>query len=58
MTKIILTFVVLAAVIGLAIQTVRKMTGREVWRLTKLAGFSIMSALAAVVVMAVIVVLF
>ena len=58
MIKVVATFVFLAVAIGFATQTVRRMTGQELWDLTKLMFFSTMCSLAAIVVMMLIVVLF
>lgn len=58
MIKLLLSFAFLSTVIGFATQTVRQMTGRERWHLTKILFFSIMCSLAAVVVLTLIVVLF
>jgi hypothetical protein len=58
MIRLILTFFILAVVIGFTVQTVRRMNGQELWDLTKLAFFSTMCSLAAVVIMTAIVVLF
>ncbi len=58
MIRLWLTFIVLAVAIGFTIQTVRRMTGRELWDLTKLLFFSTMCSLAAIVVMMLIVAIF
>ena len=58
MFKILLAFIFLSAIIGLVINTVRKMTGKEKWQLTKLIGFSILCALLAFAAMISIVLIF
>lgn len=58
MFKILLAFILLSAIIGLVINTVRKMTGKEKWQLTKLIGFSILCASLAFAAMISIVVIF
>ncbi len=58
MFKILLAFIFLSAIIGLVINTVRKMTGKEKWQLTKLIGFSILCASLAFAAMISIVVIF
>ncbi len=58
MIKVILAFVFLAVVFGFAINTVRTMTGKEKWHLTKTLGYATLCSLLAIVVMMFIVVLF
>ena len=58
MIRIILTFVILAALIHFGIQSWRSMTGKQRWSLTKTLGYSIIISLTAVVLMMFIVVLF
>lgn len=58
MIRLILTFFFLAVVVGFSIQTVQRMTGQELWSLTKIILFSTMCSLAAVALMTAIVVLF
>ena len=58
MIRILLVFVFLAIVFGFAIKTVRQMTGKEKWALTKTAGYAIICSLLAVVTMIFIVILF
>ena len=58
MIKILLAFVILTAVIAFAVKTVREMTGKEKWALTKTLGYAIICSLLALAVMISIVVLF
>ncbi len=58
MIRILLVFVFLAIVFGFTIKTVRQMTGKEKWALTKTAGYAIICSLLAVVTMIFIVILF
>jgi hypothetical protein len=44
MIKIVLGFVLVFVAFFVGIQTVRGLTGREKWQLTKLIGYSIMCA--------------
>jgi hypothetical protein len=58
MFKILLALILLSIIIGFSINTVRKMTGKEKWQLTKLIGFSILCASLAFAAMISIVVIF
>lgn len=58
MIKMLVAFVVLALVIGLAVQAWRGLRGREKWRLTKILALSIMCAALAVGLLTTIVILF
>lgn len=58
MIKMLLVFVVLALLIGLAVQAVRGLQGREKWRLTKILAFSSICAALAVGLLTMIVILF
>ncbi len=58
MIRILLVFVFLAIVFGFTIKTVRQMTGKEKWALTKTAGYAIICSLLAVATMIFIVILF
>ncbi len=58
MIRILLAFIFLAIVFGFAIKTVRQMTGKEKWALTKTVGYAIICSLLAVVTMIFIVIIF
>jgi hypothetical protein len=58
MIRLWLTFAVLAVVIHFGISAWRKMEGKEQFALTKSIGYSILVSLAAVMLMAVLVILF
>ncbi len=58
MIRILLVFVFLAIVFRFAIKTVRQMTGKEKWALTKTASYAILCSLLAVATMTLIVVIF
>lgn len=58
MIRVIFLFVVLFAVIWGAIQGFRYMTGKQALALTKIAGYSIISASLALIVMFGLVILF
>jgi hypothetical protein len=58
MIKGIATFIFLAAVFGFTIQTVRQMTGKEKWQLTKLLGYATLCSLLSIVAISFIVILF
>jgi len=58
MIKILLTFVLFTAVIAFAIKTVREMTGKEKWALTKTIGYAIISSSLAFAAMIAIVIIF
>ncbi len=58
MSKIVFTFIVLATLIGLSINSVRKMTGKEKWALTKTIAYAIICSLLAIATMLSIVILF
>jgi len=58
MIRVILAFVILAALIHFGITAWRSMSGKERWSLTKTVSYSIIVSLLAIVVMMFIVVLF
>lgn len=58
MIKVILAFVFLSVVFGFVISTVRTMTGKEKWVLTKTVSYAILCALLAIAVMISIVIVF
>lgn len=58
MIKMLLAFVFLAIVFGFGIQTVRTMTGKEKWALTKTVAYATICSLLAVAAMVLIVILF
>lgn len=58
MIRVILAFVILAALIHFGITSWRSLTGKERWALTKTLSYSIIVSLLAIVVMMFIVVLF
>jgi hypothetical protein len=58
MIRVILAFVILAALIHFGITAWRSMSGKERWSLTKTVSYSIIVSLLAIVVMMFIVVIF
>lgn len=57
MIKILLTFIILTAAISFAIKTVRQMTGKEKWALTKTLGYAtIVSSLAFAAMIAIVII--
>lgn len=58
MTKMILAFIFLAVVFGFTIQTIRSMSGKEKWALTKTIAYATLCSLLAVAAMIFIVILF
>ncbi len=58
MIKVLMAFLFLAVVFGFAIETVRKMTGKEKWALTKTVGYATICSLLAIAVMVLIVIIF
>ena len=58
MAKVILAFIFLSVVFGFVISTVRSMSGKEKWVLTKTVSYAILCALLAIAVMISLVVLF
>ena len=58
MIKLLFTFAFLTAVIAFAIKTVRQMTGKEKWALTKTIGYAIVVSSLAFAAMIAIVILF
>lgn len=58
MIRILLTFIFLAVVIGFGIKTVRQMTGKEQWALTKTVGYAILCSSIAIALMILIVIIF
>jgi len=58
MIRLILAFVILAALIHFGLTAWQSMTGKERWSLTKRLGYSIIVSLLAIVVMMFIVVIF
>jgi hypothetical protein len=58
MIKLILAFVILAALIHFGIMSWRSMSGKDRWSLTKSLGYSIIVALLAIVAMTIFVILF
>ncbi len=58
MIRVILAFIILAALIHFGITNWRSLTGKERWSLTKTVSYSIIVSLLAIVVMMFIVVLF
>lgn len=58
MTKMLVVFLVLALAIGLGIRTWQGLHGKEKWQLTKIVGFSIISAALAVSLLIVLVIFF
>ena len=58
MFKMMASLLFFAVVFGLCIHSWREMNGMEKWRLTKLAGFSILCATFSILVLSSIVLLF
>ncbi len=58
MIKAVISFLLLTVVFAVGTHVVRKMNNQERWHLTKLLFFSTMCALAGIVVMSLVVVLF
>jgi len=58
MIRVILFFIILAALIHFGITGWRSLTGKERWSLTKTLGYSIIVSLLAIVVMMFIVLIF
>ena len=58
MIRVILAFVVVFGMFFIGIQTVRNMTGKELWSLTKLLTYSAVCAILTLVFLITLVVLF
>lgn len=58
MIRVFVAFVVLAGLFWFGIAAFRKATGRQRWRLTKIAAYSILCSVLAIAVMTSIVILF
>ena len=58
MIRMYLTFLILTALFWFGISAFRRTTGREKWRLTKIAVYSILCSVLAVIVLTSIVILF
>lgn len=58
MIRVFLAFFVLTALFWLGISAFRKTTGKEKWQLTKIAAYSILCSVLALVVLISIVILF
>jgi hypothetical protein len=58
MIRILLAFLILTALFWFGIAAVRKTTGKEKWRLTKIAVYSILCSVLALAVLISIVILF
>ena len=58
MIRVFLAFLILIALFWFGIAAFRKTTGREKWRLTKIAAYSILCSVLALAVLISIVVLF
>lgn len=58
MIRVFVAFVVLMALFWFGIAAFRKTTGRQRWRLTKIAAYSILCSVLAIAVMISIVILF
>ena len=58
MIRVFLAFLILTALFWFGIAAVRKTTGREKWRLTKIAVYSILCSVLALAVLISIVILF
>ena len=57
MIRMYLAFLILTALIWFSISAFRRTTGREKWRLTKIAVYSILCSVLAVIVLTSIVIL-
>ena len=58
MIKVFVAFIVLVGLFWFGIAAFRKTTGRQRWRLTKIAAYSILCSVLAIAVMTSIVILF
>ena len=58
MIRVYLAFLILTALFWLGIAAFRRTTGKEKWRLTKIAAYSILCSVLAVIVLTSIVILF
>ena len=58
MIKVILAFIFIFGLSFLGIQTIRNMTGKEVWSLTKLLTYSLFCAILTIAALISIVVIF
>jgi hypothetical protein len=58
MIRVILAFIVIFGMFFIGIQTVRNMTGKELWSLTKLLTYSMICAILTLVFLITLVVLF
>ena len=58
MIRVFLAFLVLSAIFWFGIAAFRKTTGREKWRLTKIAAYSILCSVLALAILISIVILF
>ena len=58
MIRVLLAFIVIFGLFFFGIKTVREMTGKELWSLTKLLTYSLFCAILTVVVLISIVILF
>jgi hypothetical protein len=58
MIRIILAFVILAAIIGFGITAFRQMNGKERWDLTKTVVFSLVCSILSICILVSLVVLF
>jgi hypothetical protein len=58
MIRVFLAFFVLSAIFWFGMSAFRKTTGREKWRLTKIAAYSILCAMLALTVLISVVILF
>ncbi len=58
MIKILIAFLLAFAICYFGIDGYRKLTGKEKWALTKLAGYSILCATLALIILSTFVILF
>ena len=58
MIKVILAFIFIFGLFFIGIQTIRNMTGKEMWSLTKLLTYSLFCAILTLVFLITLVVLF
>ena len=58
MIRVLLAFIVIFSLFFFGIQTLRKMTGKEMWSLTKLLTYSLFCAILTIAALILIVIIF
>ena len=58
MSKLVLLFLIVFAVFFIGIKVFQQLSGKEIWQLTKIVGYSILCSLLTMATLTVIVVLF